>query len=196
MSFPPATEMVQFAGFASSSYGFTEGYPPRGVGCPIRRSEDPRALAPPLGFSQRATSFIASRCQGIHQMPFSSSSPTPSPKHAAKPRAENRGQTTEDRPRCRNSRPLFCSLVSVTWSLEPMRKHHRCLRIGAYIPMPRPSQTERLDLLHGHDSLHDVREQTTENRPHGPSCSFPVANSRSRSQKTGAKTVRSLSSVI
>jgi hypothetical protein len=27
MSFPPATEMVQFAGFASSSYGFTEGYP-------------------------------------------------------------------------------------------------------------------------------------------------------------------------
>jgi hypothetical protein len=40
------------------------------VGCPIRRSEDQRALAPPLGFSQRATSFIASRCQGIHQMPF------------------------------------------------------------------------------------------------------------------------------
>jgi hypothetical protein len=26
MSFPPATEMVQFAGFASSSYGFTAGY--------------------------------------------------------------------------------------------------------------------------------------------------------------------------
>jgi hypothetical protein len=30
--------------------------------------------------------------------------------------------------------------------------------------MPRPSQTERLGLLHGHDSLHDVREQTTEDR--------------------------------
>jgi len=26
LSFPPATEMFQFAGFASSSYGFTEGY--------------------------------------------------------------------------------------------------------------------------------------------------------------------------
>jgi hypothetical protein len=26
MSFPPATEMVQFAGFASCSYGFTAGY--------------------------------------------------------------------------------------------------------------------------------------------------------------------------
>jgi hypothetical protein len=44
--------------------------PHEAVGCPIRRSEDQRALAPPLGFSQRATSFIASRCQGIHQMPF------------------------------------------------------------------------------------------------------------------------------
>jgi hypothetical protein len=26
MSFPPATEMVQFAGFASHGYGFTMGY--------------------------------------------------------------------------------------------------------------------------------------------------------------------------
>ena len=70
LSFPPASEMVQFAGFASHGYGFTIGYP-KGVGCPIRTSEDHRALAPPLGFSQRATSFIASRYQGIHQMPFS-----------------------------------------------------------------------------------------------------------------------------
>jgi hypothetical protein len=41
------------------------------VGCPIRRSRDHRSLASPPGFSQRATSFIASQCQGIHQMPFS-----------------------------------------------------------------------------------------------------------------------------
>ena len=32
---------------------------------------DQRVLAPPHGFSQRATSFIASIRQGIHQMPFS-----------------------------------------------------------------------------------------------------------------------------
>src|SRR5690348_901039 len=44
----------------------------RAVGCPIRRSRDQRSLASPPGFSQRATSFIASQCQGIHQMPFSS----------------------------------------------------------------------------------------------------------------------------
>src|SRR2546430_6802596 len=43
---------------------------PCGVGCPIRRSRDHRSLASPPGFSQRATSFIASQCQGIHQMPF------------------------------------------------------------------------------------------------------------------------------
>ena len=40
------------------------------VGFPIRRSTDQRVLAPPRGLSQRATSFIASQCQGIHQMPF------------------------------------------------------------------------------------------------------------------------------
>ncbi len=45
------------------------------MGCPIRRSRDRRSLASPPGFSQRATSFIASQCQGIHQMPFSYAPP-------------------------------------------------------------------------------------------------------------------------
>jgi hypothetical protein len=40
-------------------------------GFPIRKSADQRLLAPPHGLSQRATSFIASQCQGIHQMPLS-----------------------------------------------------------------------------------------------------------------------------
>ena len=71
VSFPPATEMFQFAGFASQGYGFTLRYLPKEVGFPIRRSPDQRLLAAPRGLSQRATSFIASRCQGIHQMPFS-----------------------------------------------------------------------------------------------------------------------------
>ena len=31
---------------------------------------DQRVLAPPHSLSQRATSFIASQCQGIHQMPL------------------------------------------------------------------------------------------------------------------------------
>ena len=72
MSFPPGTEIFQFPGFASASYVFRYGYP-KGVGCPIRTSTDQRLLAAPRGFSQRATSFIASWCQGIHRMPFSRS---------------------------------------------------------------------------------------------------------------------------
>ena len=40
------------------------------VGCPIRKSTDQSLLAAPHGLSQRAASFIASQCQGIHQMPF------------------------------------------------------------------------------------------------------------------------------
>src|SRR5215469_10495118 len=44
---------------------------PCGLGCPIRKSRDQRSLASTPGLSQRATSFIASQCQGIHQMPFS-----------------------------------------------------------------------------------------------------------------------------
>ena len=83
MSFPPATEMFQFAGFASRTYEFSAGYPlPLRVGCPIRRSRDQRSLASPPGFSQRATSFIASQCQGIHQMPLfrARSQGTPAPR--------------------------------------------------------------------------------------------------------------------
>jgi hypothetical protein len=44
---------------------------PKGPGFPIRRSTDQKVLALPRGLSQRATSFIASQCQGIHQMPLS-----------------------------------------------------------------------------------------------------------------------------
>jgi hypothetical protein len=46
-------------------------------GCPIRTSLDHSLLAAPQGLSQRATSFIASWRQGIHQMPFSRSLPSP-----------------------------------------------------------------------------------------------------------------------
>ena len=86
MSVPAGTEMFQFPAFASTAYGFSDRYP-IGVGCPIRTSTDQRPLAAPRGFSQRATSFIASRCQGIHRMPFSYSTRTdptgPSPSHHA-----------------------------------------------------------------------------------------------------------------
>ena len=85
MSFPPGTEMFQFPGFAAPAYGFSRHYP-IGVGCPIRISTDQSLLAAPRGFSQRATSFIASWCQGIHRMPlFRSSS-----RHAQEQATPNR----------------------------------------------------------------------------------------------------------
>ena len=70
MSFPPGTEMFQFPGFASSGLYIQPKNDPIGPGFPIRKSADQRLLSPPHSLSQSATSFIASRCQGIHQMPF------------------------------------------------------------------------------------------------------------------------------
>ena len=58
----------------------------RWVGCPIRISTDQSLLAAPHGFSQRATSFVASWCQGIHRMPFSRSIAP----HAQKPATATR----------------------------------------------------------------------------------------------------------
>jgi hypothetical protein len=40
-------------------------------GFPIRKSPDQSLFAAPRRLSQRITSFIASQCQGIHQMPLS-----------------------------------------------------------------------------------------------------------------------------
>ena len=54
---------------------YSDGDTHRWVGCPIRISTDQSLLAAPHGFSQRATSFIASWCQGIHRMPLSRSKP-------------------------------------------------------------------------------------------------------------------------
>jgi hypothetical protein len=90
MSVPPGTEMFQFPGFASPDYGFIWRYP-KGVGCPIRTSTDQRLLAAPRGFAQRATSFIASWCQGIHRMPFSCSK-----RHAQKPSSVISDQAVSD----------------------------------------------------------------------------------------------------
>jgi hypothetical protein len=68
-------------------------------------------LASPPGFSQRATSFIASQCQGIHQMPFVSRlSTTPNGKDqiriAAEPFAADAANSLlEDTYRTRTSPP-------------------------------------------------------------------------------------------
>ena len=72
ISFPPATEMFQFAGlplpglFDSTRSDWALPQP----GFPIRTSPDHCLLATPRSFSQPATSFIGSWRQGIHPVPF------------------------------------------------------------------------------------------------------------------------------
>ena len=66
-SFPAGTKMFQFPALASCRAGC---HPFRMTGCPIRRSADQRSFAPPRGFSQLITSFIASESQGIRHAPL------------------------------------------------------------------------------------------------------------------------------
>jgi hypothetical protein len=90
MSFPPGTEMFQFPRFASLSLcvqqkdNLIAKLQPTTtdrstiinsnlvmkLGFPIRKSVGQRLLTPHHSLSQRATSFIACACQGIHQMPL------------------------------------------------------------------------------------------------------------------------------
>jgi hypothetical protein len=77
---------------------------PCGVGCPIRTFPDQSLLATPRNLSQRATSFIASQCQGIHQMLLSCLILIRSQNQ----RTDNRGRRTEEicRPLSVVRRPL------------------------------------------------------------------------------------------
>ena len=56
-SFPPATWMFRFAGFAPALGGCRAS---RAAGFPIRASADPWLLAPPRGLSRPAAPFVAS----------------------------------------------------------------------------------------------------------------------------------------
>ena len=116
MSLPPGTEMFQFPGFASRAYVFSPRYP-IGVGCPIRISTDQRLLAAPHGFSQRATSFIASWCQGIHRMPFLCSRIPSSPSTRERPDSPCTGTIPADRLDPRQRHHLRCLGVSISPSI-------------------------------------------------------------------------------
>ena len=65
-SFPPATWMFRFAGFASVPRRMPCL---RMAGCPIRTPTDLWPFAPPRGLSRPAASFLASGSQGIPRAP-------------------------------------------------------------------------------------------------------------------------------
>src|SRR5690348_10334268 len=123
---------------------------PCGVGCPIRRPRDHRSLASPPGFSQRATSFIASQCQGIHQMPLLALDPRRSPKgstYGAPPHktAAHRGKTPH------TQRPHMKTLLGYAQALrpEPIRLGHMTNSLFTLQTTPPPGlpRTVSLDLL-------------------------------------------------
>jgi hypothetical protein len=134
MSVPPGTEMFQFPGFASFHYEFMKRYP-KGVGCPIRTSTDQRLLAAPHGFSQRATSFIASWCQGIHRMPFI----TRDPRGRSNPLTRNQlvgnqtsGNQTSRAP-CAGTIPGHTTTATAT--AAPPRPRPRALSLSTLSPL-------------------------------------------------------------
>ena len=113
--------------------------PPCGGGCPIRKSSDQSLLAAPRGLSQRATSFIASRRQGIHQMPFSHS-PRPSGKSRCQ-RTEIRGQMSERHrtcDRCHRQPPTNRGKTSIPMLGTAIRPPKREGRATAPMPVSRP----------------------------------------------------------
>ena len=69
ISFPRATEMFQFARFASLAYVFSQRYPCGWVS-PFGHLRITACLPAPRSFSQAITSFFAYHRQGIHHMLF------------------------------------------------------------------------------------------------------------------------------
>ena len=155
LSFPPATEMVQFAGFASFGYGFTEGYPKRG-GLPhsdIRGS--PGARPSPRLFAA---------CHVLHRLSVPRHPPDALFVLRSRPAPSTQDQRSDDREqislptslrrpgRCANGSPGRCTAH---------RPH-------AY-PCSRPDLTSCEMMAgpasHGHDSLHDFN-RTQGPRPH------------------------------
>ncbi len=140
MSFPPATEIFQFAGFASCRYGFTTGYRLRG-GLPHSEISGSTGARP---FPE-----LIAACHVLHRLSMPRhppnalliSSPTPSPKRAL-------GQPC-GRPTPRSGPKPGASPLQHTHAL-PCRAGRR------------PGQAPALAILsswplHGHDSLHDVK---------------------------------------
>ena len=142
--------MFQFPGFASATYGFSDGYRTNAVGFPIRRSWDRRLLAPPPSISQRATSFIASQRQGIHQMPFvTCSTTTAHPTAATDPRF-----------------PPW--LTARGTSRAPMRNtHHRAHPCAPKTGIRRPTETSPAATLPCWSHVHQTRHHTMTNITEG-----------------------------
>jgi hypothetical protein len=186
LSFPPATEMFQFAGFASHGYRFTVRSRFRG-GLPhsdIRGS--PGARPSPRLFAA---------CHVLHRLSVPRHPPdallvlrprpAPSTRQMAKDRcrmtdgAEPDPQVSAPGRRIRQ-RSLPSSRLAAGAQAPPLADA-RASAFFAY-PCSRSSDAHdgrRPDLLHGHDSLHDVnRSDDRWQRAAGPACAAAAPSSK------------------
>ena len=131
---------------------------PRGRGFPIRTSADQRSLASPRGFSQRATSFIASWRQGIHRTPLSRSRTNPTPPAR---RTKPRRCLSAPRP------PGPCSVGAGTTHASANFTH-----ISDKSPCPVvPSLEPHGRTIHPPDPIHRLKEHARARpRPSGETC--------------------------
>jgi hypothetical protein len=169
--------MVQFAGFASSSYGFTEGSPKRG-GLP--HSDIPGSTV------ARTSPGLFAACHVLHRLSvprhppdaLTSRSPTPSPKHARFPGYRPSGYLSPTRAwvqsRC----------ASIARRCKAHRRSHTHARIRPRRIWPDP--------LHGFTTrftMSESREQRAENRPDAAVRS-PSANSKRQASEAGDRPSR------
>ena len=138
---------------------------PSRVGCPIRISTDQSLLAAPRGFSQRATSFIASWCQGIHRMPlFRSRSLEPVPKDRREPithRSHPHAKTPHVNPASTQQATILSNTHVGPTGLINRRITTTSLNVDALLN----SQTIRKDRL-------------KQQNPEGPACRSDLLNTR------------------
>ena len=163
MSFPPATEMFQFAGFASSTYGFSRGYPcgwvaPFGDPGINDRSHLPRAYRSVPRPSSPLSAKASTRCPSYARSPAPACWRRTSTRHAQgqKPRPATGRQndflvhdaSREDTlPQRQVNIPYELSAIScqpsanetpasVTLSSPCQRTHRQCRRIAGETLLP------------------------------------------------------------
>ena len=151
MSFPPATEMFQFAGFASCAYGFSAGYPLRG-GLP--HSEIPGSTIARISPGLFAACYVLHRLSVPRHPPdalLSRLSATPNGKNQI-PIAQNRSAADAGKPLlsedtlCRRSHRRH-DLPAATRPDLPPRSHNSFLHLQSTYPPPavkRPSGDKSL----------------------------------------------------
>ena len=169
------------------------------VGFPIRTSADQRSLASPRGFSQRATSFIASWRQGIHRTPLSRSishhhRPHAGPNRPATEQSRNTNRSAHTQPTGHAHRPL--TLPSNPSSLV---KEHSPARTPAGSNAMRRSwkRISRSQAMPDHPAANRRTPRTTHRAishdalaPSSPTHHVTATNPEPRTGRSGGKRIR------